>query len=126
MRSRRRFDPRRFSRKALSARFTQEGKRVRVVVGRKGLALADDNPVEPAGGLSADASLPHKREGDLRAPAGIFPLRSLFGSGRRRAAWRLPYERMTRSHRCVDDARSRYYGSIVDRRTAPRAVRHRL
>ena len=59
---------------------------------------------------------PIKREGDKRAPAGVFALPFLFGEGK--DLFRYPYRRMTENHRCVDDGRSRYYNRIVDSRNA--------
>jgi len=55
---------------------------------------------------------PVKREGDGRAPAGIFSLPFLFGEGK--GAFRYPYRRMGDAHRCVDDRRSRFYNRIVE------------
>ncbi len=65
---------------------------------------------------------PVKREGDGRAPAGIFALSYLFGEGRGEG-FLYPYRRMTESHRCVDDPRSRFYNRIVDSRRVPRDYR---
>jgi D-alanyl-D-alanine dipeptidase len=55
---------------------------------------------------------PVKREGDGRAPAGVFALPFLFGEGADR--FRYPYRRMGNAHRCVDDRRSRFYNRIVE------------
>jgi D-alanyl-D-alanine dipeptidase len=56
---------------------------------------------------------PVKREGDGRAPAGIFSLPFFFGEGPDR--FRYPYRRMGENSRCVDDPRSRFYNRIVER-----------
>src|SRR5688572_27782019 len=76
---------RRYSRDASGA-WRAEGARIPVVVGRTGLAwgvgVAPDAADEPA-----------KREGDGKAPAGLFPLGTAFGFAPSAAALRtrLPY-----------------------------------
>ncbi|HEX9163615.1 MAG TPA: L,D-transpeptidase family protein [Thermoanaerobaculia bacterium] len=79
------------------------GGRVDVVVGRNGLA--------PEG---------EKREGDGRAPGGIYSLGTAFGFDDR-AALRVPYRQLRSTAECVDDTASRYYNQIVDRDAVPRA-----
>src|SRR5205085_5519375 len=64
------------------------------------------------------ASGPIKKEGDGRAPAGIFRLSDTFGyAATQPAAWKMPYIALTPSVECVDDARSKFYNRIVDRST---------
>jgi L,D-peptidoglycan transpeptidase YkuD (ErfK/YbiS/YcfS/YnhG family)/uncharacterized protein YijF (DUF1287 family) len=69
-------------------------------------------------GLHADtvaAALggPQKREGDNRAPAGIFRLTSATGYGRLPPiGTRLPYQQATDDLRCVDDPASRDYNQL--------------
>jgi L,D-peptidoglycan transpeptidase YkuD (ErfK/YbiS/YcfS/YnhG family)/uncharacterized protein YijF (DUF1287 family) len=69
-------------------------------------------------GLHADevtAALggPHKREGDSRAPAGIFRLSSATGYARLPpAGTRLPYQQATDDLRCVDDPTSPDYNQL--------------
>src|SRR5450631_2642560 len=60
---------------------------------------------------------PNKREGDDRAPAGIFRLSSAFGYATvRSAAWvRLPYLALSKQIEGIDDPNSRYYNKLVDR-----------
>ena len=93
------------------------GDRIPVVVGRSGLGWGT--------GLHAlmdmDAETPVKREGDGRAPAGVFALRSAFGyAPADSAAWvRLPYVPADASVECVDDVNSRHYNRRVDRDTIP-------
>jgi len=91
------------------------GKPIRVVVGKNGLGWGR--------GLHGFAPYPgpKKREGDGRAPAGIFALPFLFGEGADR--FRYPYRQMTRYHHCVDDSRSRYYNRIVDSRKVKKDYR---
>lgn len=55
-----------------------------------------------------------KREGDLRAPAGIFALGPMFGHGGTRAvAGGLPFVPILEGTRFVDDPASRWYNRIV-------------
>lgn len=63
---------------------------------------------------------PRKREGDLRAPAGIFALGGAFGFGASAAdgAVRLARGR----HYCVDDPASPLYNQIVSRKAAGAAT----
>jgi hypothetical protein len=60
---------------------------------------------------------PHKREGDDRAPAGIFLLSSAFGyAPARSAAWvKLPYLALSKQVEGIDDPNSRFYNKLVDR-----------
>ncbi|HXE37854.1 MAG TPA: L,D-transpeptidase family protein [Azonexus sp.] len=66
----------------------------------------------------ADQTAPGKREGDGRAPAGIFAITALFGeaapdSALARAA-KLPYLCATPDLKAIDDPASAYYNRIVD------------
>jgi D-alanyl-D-alanine dipeptidase len=74
------------------------GTPVPVVVGRSGLAS-------------------EKREGDGKAPAGIFTLGTAFGFAVT-APTRLAYRQLDESTECVDDASSRFYNQIVERTPA--------
>lgn len=105
---------RRFVRETESAPWRLDGAEVPVVVGRTGLAWGADSL-----GRAGD---PHKREGDGRAPAGMFPLGMAFGFAPASAAsWvRLPYTQLTDGSECVDDAASVHYNQVVDRGTVPR------
>lgn len=73
------------------------GAPIAVVVGRSGIA-------EPGA----------KREGDGKAPAGLFSLGTAFGFDTG-APTRLPYLQLRESTECVDDTASRFYNQIVDR-----------
>jgi len=92
------------------------GAPIPAAVGRAGLGWG--------AGVHADAHPdgPEKREGDGRAPAGIFRLSSAFGyAPAAEVPWiRMPYVRTDGSTECVDDARSRHYNRRVDRDTIPR------
>jgi D-alanyl-D-alanine dipeptidase len=84
-------------------------------VGRAGLGWGT--------GLHDGAPLdgPTKREGDGRAPAGVYRLSSAFGyAAAGEVPWiRLPYFPSDASIECVDDLRSRHYNRRVDRDTIP-------
>ena len=105
---------RRYSRDA-TGKWRADGARVPVVVGRTGLAwgvgVAPDRAGEPV-----------KREGDGKAPAGVFPLATAFGFEPSPAAvrTRLPYLQLVETTECVDDTASAHYNAIVDRTRVPR------
>jgi len=103
---------RRFERKGARGRWAQVGREVPVAVGRNGLGWGVG--VIDAGGT---AEGPIKKEGDGKAPAGVFALGSAFGFAPfREAAWlRVPYIPLTPTVECVDDTASRHYNLIVDR-----------
>lgn len=63
---------------------------------------------------------PNKKEGDNRAPAGIFRLSSAFGyAPERSVSWiRLPYQMLTNQTEGIDDPRSHYYNKLMDRSKA--------
>jgi len=86
---------------------------VPVVVGRSGIAwgLGFDD-------VSGDG--PHKREGDGKAPAGIFPLDTAFGFTARDSMpdVLLPYAELLPTTDCVDETASTQYNTVVDRATA--------
>ncbi|HEY0790375.1 MAG TPA: L,D-transpeptidase family protein [Chthoniobacterales bacterium] len=62
-----------------------------------------------------------KREGDRRAPAGVFKLYRVFGLARPNDVGflRFPYCQVISSTEAVDDPQSRYYNRIVDRVRIP-------
>jgi D-alanyl-D-alanine dipeptidase len=66
---------------------------------------------------------PRKKEGDGRAPAGIFRLNSCVGivSSREAGLIRIPYRQATATTVAVYDPRSRYYNRVVDRNLVKRA-----
>src|SRR3954452_20430727 len=63
---------RRFERKSARAKWTQVGDEFEIVVGRSGLGWG-------AGIVETEGEGPSKREGDGRAPAGVFRLTRAFG-----------------------------------------------
>jgi L,D-peptidoglycan transpeptidase YkuD (ErfK/YbiS/YcfS/YnhG family) len=98
----------RFERRNSKSKWKSVGKSFPVVVGKNGLGWSDDAR------MKAETE-PHKREGDGRAPAGIFNLTFAFGSGAKPAFVSLPFTKFTEWTECVDDSKSRHYNRIVDR-----------
>src|SRR5215471_16447606 len=74
-----------------------------------------------AGMISTDAlhirpDDPIKKEGDGKAPAGLFYLDMAFGyASENLAGSQMPYMKLTESVECVDDTASKFYNRVVDR-----------
>lgn len=102
---------RRFERKSAQGAWVQVGGDVPVVVGRNGLGWG----VGLVAAGSADG--PSKKEGDGKAPAGVFALGPAFGFAPvDEVSWlRLKYTPLQPSTECVDDTASSRYNLIVDR-----------
>ena len=62
---------------------------------------------------------PEKREGDKKAPAGVFRFGDVFGTARPEQVrfLRLAYREVTPTTEAIDDPKSKYYNQVVDRRT---------
>lgn len=94
------------------------GAAVPVMLGRAGLAWGRGLHAPIAGGL------PDKREGDGRAPAGVFAISELFGSAAPDSAFagaaKLPYRQATADLKAIDDPASAHYNQIVDQATIAR------
>ena len=106
---------RRFERADASGAWREVGAAVPAVVGRTGLAWG--------AGLAAraEAGGPVKREGDGRAPAGVFRLGEAFGFAPPdsvRGWLRMPYRHVTADFECVDDTASRHYNRLLHRADA--------
>lgn len=100
-----------FERSGSRDKWKARGSDLPVVVGKKGLGLG-------RGVVRLNLrGAPIKKEGDNRAPAGIFRLPSAFGYAPGRSArWvRLPYLALTKRIEGIDDPRSLYYNKLVDR-----------
>ncbi|WP_255323094.1 hypothetical protein [Lysobacter sp. K5869] len=85
------------------------GAPVEVSIGRNGAAWGRGLRAAPGDGG------PVKREGDGRAPAGLFAIGTAFGYGET-AQTALPYAPMSASHYCIDVPDSPLYDQIVDAR----------
>lgn len=90
------------------------GHPIPVVVGRTGLAWGNGLalPLRREG--------PIKKEGDGKAPTGLFALTSVFGYTGRPPTTRMPYITATLTVECVDDVASPHYNTIVDTRDVPK------
>ena len=91
-------------------RWLAVGAPVEVSIGRNGAAWGHGLRAAPS-----DRG-PLKREGDGRAPAGLFAIGTAFGYGET-AQTALPYAPMSASHYCIDVPDSPLYDRIVDART---------
>ena len=103
-----------YARSSPTAAWQPSGNRRPIVVGRKGLAWGWTAT------SYAKAGEPLKREGDKRAPAGIFAIGRPFGTSDKQLKGfvRLKHGQ----HFCVDDTRSKHYGRIVSRGQAGRST----
>jgi L,D-peptidoglycan transpeptidase YkuD (ErfK/YbiS/YcfS/YnhG family) len=99
-----------FERKSPAARWEGRSEPEPAVVGTDGIAWG-----HPFQSFAKDGE-PLKREGDKRAPAGIYRFGPSFGFAKAANADHLRLE--PGRHYCVDDARSPHYGRIVERRVA--------
>ena len=101
----------RYERDTINDQWKAVGEKIPIVVGRNGMAWGK--------GLHGDAigDGPVKKEGDGRAPAGIFSLGSAFGYAPREQAGevKLPYVRAVTTLECVDDPQSAHYNKVIDR-----------
>jgi len=91
-------------------RWLAVGAPVEVSIGRNGAAWGRGLRATPSDGG------PLKREGDGRAPAGLFAIGTAFGYGET-AQTALPYAPMSAGHYCIDVPDSPLYDRIVDART---------
>lgn len=82
-----------------------------IFVGKNGLAWGIGLHKIPKNALNL------KKEGDGKAPAGIFNL--IYAFGYEKQNFTFPYKVMSRFHRCVDDSNSKYYNHIIDARKVP-------
>lgn len=100
-----------FERGGAPASWKERGLGIAVVVGKNGLG-------QGRGLVRLEfEGAPNKKEGDDKAPAGIFRLSSAFGyAPARSAVWvKLPYLALSKRVEGVDDPNSRYYNKLVDR-----------
>jgi zinc D-Ala-D-Ala dipeptidase len=100
-----------FERSEATANWKERGPGFAVVVGKNGLG-------QGRGLVRLDLDgPPEKKEGDNRAPAGIFRLSSAFGyAPARSTGWvKLPYLALSKQVEGIDDPNSRYYNKLVDR-----------
>ena len=102
----------RFERRSAKSSWKPVGAAIPVVVGRGGLGWGAGLGGAPSG------DGPVKKEGDGKAPAGVFRLGPAFGYAPAvDASWlRMPYTPLAETVECVDDVSSRQYNQIVNRK----------
>lgn len=100
----------RFERATVGGDWIRLGDPNPVVVGRTGIAWGVDFDQPSNQG-------PSKHEGDGKAPAGVFPLDTVFGFAPADSMpdLRLPYVQLLSTTDCVDDAASTHYNTVVDK-----------
>jgi D-alanyl-D-alanine dipeptidase len=111
----------RYERRSPRQKWVQAGAPFTVVVGKSGLGWG-------SGAVSLDATFrdanarvasgPVKKEGDGKAPAGVFALSRAFGyAPQELPGSKMPYEPLTTAVECVDDSNSKFYNRVLDRGT---------
>lgn len=105
----------RFARQDASSSWEPVGAPVEIVVGRKGLGWG--RGLVPAAETNGD----FRREGDARAPAGVFRLGPAFGlatpaQARQWLHLKMPYTHLHPQMRCIGDRHSQHYNELVDLR----------
>ena len=85
----------------------QTGATMPALTGRNGMAWG-------LGLHDGESGAPQKKEGDGRAPAGVFRFGPAFSSNGVRLS--VPSFTLTPSHEAIDDPKSRYYNQFVDLR----------
>jgi D-alanyl-D-alanine dipeptidase len=105
----------RFQRSKQNKKWLPVGDPVQIVVGKNGLGWGAG--IFPSGSLEIHGSPdPSKKEGDSRAPAGVFLLSRVFGyASAPEAGWRMPYVGLTPEVECVDDTNSKFYNRVLTR-----------
>jgi L,D-peptidoglycan transpeptidase YkuD (ErfK/YbiS/YcfS/YnhG family) len=86
--------------------FAAFGEAITVNLGRSGLGWGEGGP------FVHNTDEPVKREGDGRAPAGIFRLGELFGYPAS-VQTKMPYRHATPDLVCIDDSGSKHYNRLV-------------
>jgi L,D-peptidoglycan transpeptidase YkuD (ErfK/YbiS/YcfS/YnhG family) len=105
---------RRFQRDSANGHWVEVDGPTEVTIGRAGAAWGRGlHPPQPSG--------PQKKEGDGRAPAGVFAIGEAFGYGDR-VATGLTYAPMQPTQYCIDVPDSPLYNRIVDTRAVGEAA----
>lgn len=100
-----------FERKSTKAKWKAVGESFAVVVGKNGLAWGAGLNELP----SDTGMILMKKEGDGKAPAGIFSLTETFGLSKKPDFVKLPFTQLEEYTECVDDPKSSHYNKIVNR-----------
>lgn len=95
----------------------QAGAPIRVILGKNGLGWGRGLHDTPGGGAEG---ITLKREGDGKAPAGIFRLGPAFGYAPAESRrLKIDYMQMTAAFECVDDPASPRYNQVLDASALP-------
>tara|TARA_R110002073_G_scaffold323204_1_gene500333 strand:- start:44405 stop:45271 length:867 start_codon:yes stop_codon:yes gene_type:complete len=97
----------RYRRKA-GATWQPVGPPIASTLGRTGLGWGRGLHTVPEG------DDPIKREGDGRSPAGVFRITNSYGYDKAPTGTNLPFQEVSRSWRCVNDAESEHYNKVLD------------
>jgi len=89
-------------------KWIEVGQEIEIVIGRNGLGWGKGLHTVPK-----DAKI-IKREGDGKAPAGLFSLNHAFGYDETEFSMNFPYKVYKRTDHCVDDSNSQWYNTIID------------
>ena len=100
----------RFDRDSINDEWRRHPSVTKVVVGKAGLAWGERSGVLVGGRIFPERI---KFEGDYRAPAGAFPLHTVFGYAPT-ADIKMPYQPLSPAILGIDDPQSRYYNQLVD------------
>ncbi|CAA6820329.1 MAG: Gll0911 protein [uncultured Sulfurovum sp.] len=84
------------------------GKSINLVIGRNGLGWGKGLHITPKNAKYI------KKEGDGKAPAGLFSLGHGFGYTSTGFTMNFPYANYKKSDHCVDDSHSQWYNQIID------------
>ncbi|CAA6798649.1 MAG: Gll0911 protein [uncultured Sulfurovum sp.] len=88
--------------------WTKVGKSINIVIGRNGLGWGKGLHITP------DNAQYIKKEGDGKAPAGLFSLGNGFGYSPSNFNMHFPYATYKTTDHCVDDSNSQWYNQIID------------
>lgn len=104
----------RYERSHSGGKWNAVGTPIAVVVGKNGLGWGSGIDLTDMVDLRLPGD-PVKREGDGKAPAGVFQLGNAFGyASTGQPGWKMPYISLTPSIECVDDTSSKFYNRVVD------------
>jgi hypothetical protein len=107
----------RFQRSRPGKKWVAVGTPFAVVVGKNGLGWGSGMVPTDGPGIR-DAADPIKKEGDGKAPAGVFSLSGSFGyAAEAEPGSKMLYLPLTASVECVDDISSSFYNRLLDRRS---------
>lgn len=107
---------RRYERERAGNPWQPVGQPITVMVGKTGLGWGTGLLKPPAPDAHDPMTNdPVKKEGDGKAPAGVFRLSKAFGyAAQEQSGWKMPYVSLTPTIECVDDEKSKFYNTLVD------------